>query len=195
MVMKRLCVYCGSSAGFVPIYRAAAVALGTELAKRGIGLVYGGGNIGLMGALADAALAAGAHVTGIIPHHLIAMEVGHRNLSSLLAVDSMHIRKHQMAEMADGFIALPGGIGTAEELLEVLTWLQLGIHAKPVAVLNTDHYFDHLLHFLEHMEQVGFLKKEHRTMLIVETEIPRLLERLESFVPTKIDKRIPPVLE
>ncbi len=193
MTMKRICVYCGSSGGFDSVYKAAAVALGTELAARKIGLVYGGGNVGLMGALADAVLAAGGDVTGIIPHHLIAMEVGHRNLPSLIAVDSMHARKHQMAEMADAFIALPGGIGTAEELLEVLTWLQLDIHSKPVAVLNTNHYFDHLLRFLEHMEQTGFLKKEHRLLLIVEDEIPRLLERLENFVPVRIDKRIPAV--
>lgn len=191
--MKRICVYCGSSSGFDPVYKEEAVALGRELATRKIGLVYGGGNVGLMGVLADAALAAGGEVTGIIPHHLIAMEVGHRYLSSLIAVDSMHARKHQMAEMADAFIALPGGIGTAEELLEVLTWLQLDIHAKPVAVLNTNHYFDHLLRFLEHMEQTGFLKREHRTMLIVETEIQPLIERLEAFVPIRIDKRIPAV--
>jgi uncharacterized protein (TIGR00730 family) len=191
--MKRLCVYCGSSAGFNPVYKDAAVALGRELAARKVDLVYGGGNVGLMGALADAVLAAGGEVTGIIPHHLIAMEVGHQSLTSLIAVDSMHIRKHQMADMADGFIALPGGIGTAEELLEVLTWLQLGIHFKPVAVLNTNGYFDHLLRFLEHMEQTGFLKKEHQNLLIVETEIGQLLERLEAFVPVRIDKRIPAI--
>jgi uncharacterized protein (TIGR00730 family) len=189
--MRRVCVYCGSSAGFDPIYRSAAVALGTFLAAQKIGLVYGGGNVGLMGALADAALAAGGDVTGIIPHHLIAMEVGHRQLTSLIAVDSMHARKHQMADLSDGFIALPGGIGTAEELLEVLTWLQLGIHAKPVGLLNINGYFDHLLTFLAHMEETGFLKRAHREMLLVEQTPASLLDRLRSFVPARIDKRIP----
>jgi uncharacterized protein (TIGR00730 family) len=149
--MRRICVYCGSSTGFDPVYQNAAVQLGTLLARQNIALVYGGGSVGLMGALADAALAAGGEVIGIIPHHLIAMEVGHRKLTSLVAVDSMHARKHQMADLADAFIALPGGIGTAEELLEVFTWLQLGIHAKPVAVLNVNGYFDGLLQFLLHM--------------------------------------------
>ena len=190
--MRRICVYCGSSAGFDPVYKATAVELGTTLAARNIGLVYGGGNIGLMGALADAVLAAGGEVIGIIPHHLIAMEVGHRQLTSLIAVDSMHARKHQMAELSDAFVALPGGIGTAEEILEVFTWLQLGIHAKPVALLNTNNYYGHLLQFLGHMEQSGFLKREHREMLIVDNDVPRLLQKLNDFTPARIDKRIPP---
>jgi uncharacterized protein (TIGR00730 family) len=189
--MQRICVYCGSSAGFDPVYRDAAAELGQFLAKRGIGIVYGGGKVGLMGTLANAALAAGGEVIGIIPHHLIAMEVGHHEVTTLIPVDSMHIRKHQMAEMSDAFVALPGGIGTAEELLEVLTWLQLGIHAKPVALLNTNDYFSHLLGFLDHMKASGFLKAEHREMLIVEQEPERLLERLTAFVPQRIDKRIP----
>jgi len=191
--MRRVCVYCGSSSGFDPIYKAAAIELGVLLSAQGIGLVYGGGSIGLMGALADSVLAKGGEVIGIIPHHLIAMEVGHRQLTSLIAVDSMHARKHQMADLADAFIALPGGIGTAEELLEVFTWLQLGIHAKPVAILNTNGYFDHLLQFLEHMEQSGFLKREHREMLIIEQDAARLLEQLRGFVPARLDKRIPVV--
>jgi uncharacterized protein (TIGR00730 family) len=191
--MRRICVYCGSSAGFDPVYKSAAVELGTFLAAENIGLVYGGGNIGLMGALADAALAGGGEVIGIIPHHLIAMEVGHRQLTSLIAVDSMHARKHQMADLSDGFIALPGGIGTAEELLEVFTWLQLGIHAKPVGLLNINGYFDHLLQFLAHMEQSGFLKRAHREMLIVDQSPARLLDQLRGFVPSRIDKRIPVV--
>ena len=190
--MRRICVYCGSSAGFDPVYKSATVELGTTLATHNIGLVYGGGNIGLMGALADAVLAAGGEVIGIIPHHLIAMEVGHRQLTSLIAVDSMHARKHQMAELSDAFVALPGGIGTAEEILEVFTWLQLGIHAKPVALLNINNYYGHLLQFLGHMEQSGFLKREHREMLIVDDDVPRLLEKLNNFAPTRIDKRIPP---
>lgn len=188
--MQRICVYCGSSMGFDPAYQAAAAELGTSLAARKITLIYGGGNVGLMGVLADATLAAGGEVIGIIPHHLIAMEVGHRNLTSLIAVDSMHARKHQMAELADGFIALPGGIGTAEELLEILTWLQLGIHSKPIGLLNTDNYYAHLLRFLEHMEQTGFLKREHRLMLLADHTISGLLAQLETFVPARIDKRI-----
>lgn len=164
--------------------------LGALLAAEGIGLVYGGGSIGLMGALADAVLAKGGEVIGIIPHHLIAMEVGHRQLTSLIAVDSMHARKHQMADLSDAFIALPGGIGTAEELLEVFTWLQLGIHAKPVAILNINGYFDHLLQFLAHMEESGFLKREHREMLIIEQDAARLLDQLRGFVPARVDKRI-----
>jgi uncharacterized protein (TIGR00730 family) len=191
--MRRICVYCGSSAGFDPVYKAAAIELGAFLATQGIGLVYGGGNVGLMGALADAALAGGGEVIGIIPHHLIAMEVGHRKLTSLIAVDSMHARKHQMADLSDGFIALPGGIGTAEELLEVFTWLQLGIHAKPVGVLNVNGYFDGLLQFLAHMEESGFLKRAHREMLIVDRSAASLLDHLRGFVPARIDKRIPVV--
>jgi uncharacterized protein (TIGR00730 family) len=189
--MRRICVYCGSSSGFDPIYRESAANLGRILSARGIGIVYGGGKVGLMGTLADAALAAGGEVIGIIPHHLIAMEVGHHEVTTLIPVDSMHIRKHQMAEMSDAFVALPGGIGTAEELLEVLTWLQLGIHAKPVALLNINSYFSHLLEFLDHMETSGFLKAEHRKMLIVDQEPESLLARLSAFVPERIDKRIP----
>jgi uncharacterized protein (TIGR00730 family) len=189
--MRRICVYCGSSAGFDPVYKTAAIEMGSALASRRIGLVYGGGNVGLMGAMADAALDKGGEVIGIIPHHLIAMEVGHRNLTSLIAVDSMHARKHQMADLSDAFIAMPGGIGTAEEILEVFTWLQLGIHAKPVALLNINNYYGHLLQFLEHMQQTGFLKQEHREMLIVDDNVPRLLEKLHRFVPSRIDKRIP----
>jgi uncharacterized protein (TIGR00730 family) len=189
--MRRICVYCGSSAGFDPVYRAAAVELGTTLAARKIGLVYGGGKVGLMGALADAVLAGDGEVIGIIPHHLLAMEVGHHEVTTLIPVDTMHTRKHRMAEMSDAFIALPGGIGTAEELLEVLTWLQLGIHTKPVALLNTNGYFDHLLAFLQHMTTSGFLKEKHRQMLIVDTTTAGLLAQIDAFVPVHIDKRIP----
>jgi uncharacterized protein (TIGR00730 family) len=191
--MRRLCVYCGSSSGFDPVYRDAAAELGTFLAEQKIGLVYGGGKVGLMGALADAALAAGGEVIGIIPHHLLALEVGHRQITSLVAVDTMHARKHQMAELADGFIAAPGGIGTAEEVLEVFTWLQLGIHAKPVGLLNVNGYFDGLIGFLAHMERTGFLKREHREMLIIDDKPRPLIDQLRAFVPQRVDKRIPPV--
>jgi uncharacterized protein (TIGR00730 family) len=188
--IRRVCVYCGSSSGFDPVYREAAKALGIELARRRIGLVYGGGNIGLMGALADAVLAGGGEVIGIIPHHLAALEVAHRGLTSLVAVDSMHARKHQMAALADAFIALPGGIGTAEELLEVLTWLQLGLHAKPIALLDSNGYFAHLLAFLDHMTSSGFLKEEHRAMLIVEKSPDLLFQRLADFDPSPVDPRV-----
>ncbi len=191
--MRRVCVYCGSSPGFDPVYKTSATEMGALLAACNIGVVYGGGRVGLMGAVADAALAGGGEVIGIIPHHLIAMEVGHRELTSLIAVDTMHARKHQMADLSDGFIALPGGIGTAEELLEVFTWLQLGIHAKPVALLNVNGYYDGLLQFLAHMEASGFLKRAHREMLIVETDARRLLDALRGFVPARVDKRIPVV--
>jgi uncharacterized protein (TIGR00730 family) len=188
--LRRVCVYCGSSAGHDPAYRAAAEELGRHLAGRKIGLVYGGGKVGLMGALANAVLAGGGEVIGVIPHHLLALEVGHHGVTSLIAVDTMHARKHQMAEMADAFIALPGGIGTAEELLEVFTWLQLGLHAKPVALLNTLGYYRHLADFLAHMVGTGFLKEAHRSMLIVEDEIAPLLAKLETFTPTRVDKRV-----
>ena len=191
--IRRICVYCGSSAGFDSVYRDAAVVLGRFLAAQKIGLVYGAGKVGLMGALADAVLAGGGEVIGIIPNHLIQLEVGHDELTTLIAVDSMHARKFQMAEMADAFIALPGGIGTAEELLEVLTWLQLGLHAKPIGLLNTNGYYAHLLEFLGHMTSTGFLKEQHRSMLIVESEPTVLLQRLMTFTPEHIDKRISPV--
>jgi uncharacterized protein (TIGR00730 family) len=186
-------VYCGSSAGFDPVYRQAAVEMGRHLAETKMELVYGGGRVGLMGALADAVLAGGGEVTGIIPHHLIKMEVGHHEITSLVPVDSMHARKFQMAELADAFVAMPGGIGTAEELLEVLTWLQLGLHSKPIGLLNTNDYFAHLLAFLGHMTATGFLKEQHRSMLIVASEPAELIDRLAMFKPEHVDKRIPAV--
>ncbi len=190
--MRRVCVYCGSSPGFDPVYKTSATEMGALLAACNIGVVYGGGRVGLMGAVADAALAGGGEVIGIIPHHLIAMEVGHRELTSLIAVDTMHARKHQMADLADGFIAAPGGIGTAEEILEVFTWLQLGIHDKPVGLLNVNSYFDGLIEFLSHMERTGFLKREHRAMLLVDEKPGPLLDKLRAFVPQRVDKRIAP---
>jgi uncharacterized protein (TIGR00730 family) len=186
--IKRVCVYCGSSSGIDPAYEDDARVLGKFLARRNIGLVYGGGRIGLMGALADAVLAGDGEVIGIIPHHLVALEVGHGKLTSLIAVDSMHARKQQMAELADAFIALPGGIGTVEELLEVLTWLQLELHTKPIGLLNTNGYYDRLLGFLDHMTMTGFLKKEHREMLQVEQNPENLLKLMEAFEPPRISK-------
>jgi uncharacterized protein (TIGR00730 family) len=186
--MKRICVYCGSSPGSLPAYAAAARRCGQVIAARGLALVYGGGNVGLMGLVADAALEAGGEVIGVIPHKLFAREVAHTRLTALLPVHSMHERKHKMAELADGFIALPGGIGTMEELFEAFTWLQLGLHRKPVGLLNVCGFYDSLLQFLTHMEQQRFLKTAHLQTLLVEQEIERLLDRLEAFVPKKVAK-------
>ena len=144
---KRLCVFCGSSHGANPAYAEAAKNVGSELARRGIGLVYGGGNVGLMGVVADAVLAGGGEVVGVIPEALMAKELGHRSIQDLRVVKTMHERKAMMAELADGFIALPGGIGTFEEFFEIVTWAQLGFHSKPCALLNVNGFYDPLLHF------------------------------------------------
>src|SRR6185295_5632911 len=162
--MRKLCVFCGSSAGRESGYTALAVQLAHELAQRNIGIVYGGGRVGLMGALADAALAAGGQVIGVMPQALIDREIAHRGLTELRIVGSMHERKALMAELADGFIALPGGMGTFEELCEVLTWAQLGIHKKPCGCLNTLGYYDPLLALLDHATAEQFLKPEHRSL-------------------------------
>jgi len=174
-------VYAGSSAGARPEFAAAARELGTLLARRGIGVVYGGGNVGLMGALADAALACGGEVIGIIPHALAAKELAHAGVTRLEAVETMHERKARMAAESDGFIALPGGIGTLEELFESLTWLQLGLHAKPVGLLNIAGYYDRLLAFLDEMEAERFIRPEHRAMLLAGSEAGPLLDRLFGF--------------
>lgn len=158
-----------------------ARALGTEMAARGIALVYGGGHVGLMGVIADAVLAAGGDVTGVIPTALVSTEVSHERVTHLHVVSDMHERKALMAEKADGFIALPGGIGTLEELFEVMTWLQLGYHAKPVAVLNVLGFYDGLFDFLDKQQEAGFLRPEHRALLIRESEPAALLDRLAAF--------------
>ena len=176
--MKRICVYCGSSTGASPAFRAAAEALGTFLAGRQIGLVYGGGNIGLMGQVARAALDAGGEVIGVIPGALMDKELGLRECTELRVVGSMHERKQLMADLSDGFIALPGGIGTFEELLETLTWQQLAFHAKPVGILNVEGFYDHLLTFLRHATAQQFLREEHLGSLLVETDPARLLARM-----------------
>ncbi len=176
-----LCVYCGSSAGRDPTHAAAARALGREMAERGIRLVYGGGHVGLMGIVADAALEAGGRVTGVIPQALMDSEVGHDRLTELRVVQDMHERKAQMAAQADGFIALPGGIGTLEELFEVWTWLQLGYHEKPVALLNVLGFYDQLLAFLDTQRDAGFLRNEHRALLLADIDPARLLDRVAQF--------------
>ena len=179
--MKRVCVYCGSSSGANPAYREAAGNLGALLASRGIGLVYGGGNVGLMGILADAALRAGGEVIGVIPAALMDKELGHSGVTKLHVTASMHERKQLMADLSDGFIALPGGIGTLEELFETFTWLQLGFHDKPVGLLNVCGFHDHLLTFLRHVAGEKFLRAEHLDSLLVESDGSALLERMARF--------------
>lgn len=176
--MKRICVYCGSALGCDPRLAEAASAFGRLLGQRGLGLVYGGGNTGLMGRLADAALAAGAEVIGVIPRHMLAREVGHGGLTRLIEVDDMHERKRTMAELADAFVALPGGIGTLEELFEIFTWRQLNLHAKPVGLLNAHGFYDHLLQFLEHVVESGFLRREQLHAMTVASTPEGLLNGL-----------------
>jgi uncharacterized protein (TIGR00730 family) len=179
--MRRLCIYCGSSIGSDPAFRRAAEAAGTLCAKRGIGVVYGGGSVGLMGAVADAALAANGEVIGVIPKKLVTLEKEHRGLTQLFEVETMHERKKLMMDHADGFLALPGGYGTLEELFEAVAWLQLGYHRKPVALLNVAGYYDALITLMDTMKQRGLLKPEHRAMLLVDTDLERLLQRMEAF--------------
>lgn len=175
---KRLCVFCGSSHGVRPAYRAAAEQVGRELARRDIALVYGGGGVGLMGVVADSVLKSGGHVIGVIPEALVAQEVGHRGLPDLRVVKNMHERKALMAELADGFIALPGGVGTFEEFFEVLTWAQLGIHSKPCALLNVSGFFDPLLDLLDHGVAEHFIKPSTRSLAIADADIGALLDRM-----------------
>ncbi len=176
--IKSVCVFCGSLPGARTAYLAAARELGTQLAQRGIELVYGGGHIGLMGAVADAALGAGGRVVGIIPQHLMRPEVAHQNLTELVVVDSMHTRKHQMAERADAFVVLPGGYGTLEEMFEMITWLQLQLHAKPIGAINVSGFFDPLLALIKHSAQEGFIRPNDWDLLMVESSASLLLERL-----------------
>ena len=180
--MRRLCIYCGSSSGINPAYRDAADAVGKLCAQRGIGIVYGGGGVGLMGTVADAALAAGGEVIGVIPKKLVILEKEHRGLTQLFEVETMHERKMLMMDHADGFLALPGGYGTLEELFEAVAWLQLGYHQKPVALLNVAGYYDSLITMMESMERGGLLRPEHRQMLLVDTDLETLVSRMESFV-------------
>ncbi len=185
---KRLCVYCGSSTGARPLYREGAIALGGLIAASGMGLVYGGGHVGLMGAVADGALAAGGHVIGVIPRALMDRELGHTGIQDLRIVADMHERKMMMADLADGFIAMPGGWGTIEELAEMLTWLQLGIHAKPIGLLNLGGYYDPFLEFAERMVEQQFVRPEQRHLLAVESDPQILLDRLTKPLPPPVDK-------
>jgi hypothetical protein len=182
-VLTSVCVFCGSAAGARPEYAAAARALGAELARRGQTLVYGGGHVGMMGAVADAVLAGGGQVVGVIPQHLMRPEVAHQGLTELHVVDTMHTRKRLMAERSDAFVVLPGGYGTLEEMFEVITWLQLRLHAKPVGLLNVEGYYDALLAFLRHAAGESFIAPSAWDLLIVESVPSLLLERLALHVP------------
>ncbi len=175
---RRLCVYCGSSNDVAERYFEAARAVGRALGRRGIDVVYGGGNVGLMGALADAALAAGAEVYGVIPDKLMDLELGHRGITELYVVDSMHARKTKMADLSDGFIALPGGWGTLEEIFEVTTWTQLGYHDKPVGFLNIHGYYDHLVAFLDHARDEQFIRSRYADLIQVAADIDTLIEAM-----------------
>lgn len=185
--MERLCVYCGSSAGKRPEYAQAAEQLAEELVNRGIGLVYGGASIGVMGLLADAVLANQGEVVGVIPHALVDKEVSHTGLTDLKIVSSMHERKAMMADLSDGFIALPGGLGTLEELFEILTWAQLGFHQKPCGLLNIAGYYDGLTAFLDHAVKEQFVKPSHRSMLRVERCPIDLLDAFSSYRPSLVE--------
>ncbi len=176
--MKRLCVFCGANAGNGPRYREASEALGHALVRAGIGLVYGGAGIGLMGIIADTVRNAGGEVIGVIPQNLVDREVAHRQLDDLRVVDSMHDRKALMAELSDGFIALPGGVGTLEELFEVWTWGHLGLHGKPCALLDVDGFYARLSQFLDHVDQEGFLRQGVRDMLLIDDNPDTLIARM-----------------
>ena len=188
--MNRICVFAGSNSGRDARYRAAAQELGRALVRHQAGLVYGGARVGLMGTLADAVLGAGGHVTGVIPESLVAKEIAHQGLSELRIVASMHERKAVMNDLADGFIALPGGWGTLEELFEVLTWAQLGLHQKPCGLLNVHGFFDRLLSFLDHSVAEGFVRAENHAMVLTSNAADELLQRLEDYVPPKVEKWI-----
>ncbi|WP_374324707.1 LOG family protein [Aquipseudomonas alcaligenes] len=188
MSLKSVCVFCGASPGARPIYHEAAAQLGRHIAERGLTLVYGGGAVGLMGVVADAALAAGGEVIGIIPQSLERAEIGHKGLTRLEVVDGMHARKARMAELADAFIALPGGLGTLEELFEVWTWGQLGYHAKPLGLLEVDGFYARLTDFLDHLVAERFVREQHRAILQVSASPAELLARMDARQPTAAPK-------
>jgi uncharacterized protein (TIGR00730 family) len=186
--MKRVCVFCGSSMGSRPAYKLAAKAMGEALGRRGLSLVYGGGNVGLMGVVADAVLAAGGEAIGVIPDFLVTKEISHPGLSKLHVVGSMHDRKALMAELSDGFIAMPGGYGTLEEFCEVLTWSQLGLHQKPHGLLNIEGYYDPLLRLFDHALAEQFLKPVYRSLVLEASDPDSLLELLANYRPQDPDK-------
>jgi uncharacterized protein (TIGR00730 family) len=181
--MKSLLVYCGANPGFNPIYQETARNLGHEMVKRGMRLIYGGGSLGLMGTIADAVLEKGGEVVGIIPGFLDNMEVGHKNLSEIHVVETMHERKALMEKMCDGVITLPGGFGSMDELFEILSWSQLGLHKKPVGVLNVNGFYDLLIKQLDHMVTEGFLKQQNRDIMQVSGSVEELFSLMENYVP------------
>jgi uncharacterized protein (TIGR00730 family) len=189
-LIRRICVFCGSNAGANGAYVEAARALGTLLAREGIGLVYGGGSVGLMGELADAVLAAGGEAIGVIPHALWAREVGHRGLTDLRIVETMHERKAMMADLADAFLALPGGLGTLEEIFEVWTWAQLGLHQKPLGFLDVDGFYGPLMSFLDSATRARFVREQHRAIALVASDAEALLRQFESWQPPRVEKWI-----
>lgn len=190
MPFARICVFCGSNLGTRPAYRAATEQLASVLVQRGIELVYGGGNIGLMGVLADTMLAGGGKVIGVIPESLMAREVGHRGLTELRVVSSMHERKALMSDLSDAFIALPGGFGTFEEFCEIVTWSQLGIHAKPCGLLNVNGYYDPLLQLFDNAVRERFLHPDSRVLVLDADEPEALLEKMDRFAPARTAKWI-----
>jgi uncharacterized protein (TIGR00730 family) len=188
--MKRITVFCGSSPGFEAKFMHEAYRLGSTLAALGIGLVYGGARVGLMGAVADGALAGGGTVTGVIPHFLQTKEITHEGLTELILVESMHERKTKMNALCDGVIAMPGGFGTLEEFFEMLTWAQLGLHSKPIGLLNVDGFYDPLLQMAEVMVEKGFLKASNQEMVLAESDIDALLERMRAYQAPEVPKWI-----
>jgi len=186
--MKNILVYCGANIGTNVMYREAATELGKTLATKQINLIYGGGSVGLMGVVADAVMANGGHVVGVIPHFLDQLEVGHKSLPELHKVESMHERKALMEKLCDGIITLPGGYGSIDELFEILTWAQLGLHKKPIAILNVNGFYDFLLKQLDVMVQEGFLRQETRNFLLVSDNVDELLIKMSEFQPTYIPK-------
>jgi uncharacterized protein (TIGR00730 family) len=190
--LLRLCVFCGSSTGADPAFRRAAETLGAALVRQDITLVYGGGNIGLMGVIADRVMQAGGRVIGVIPRQLLDKELAHHGITDLRVVGSMHERKALMAELAEGFIALPGGYGTIEEFSEVLTWSQLGLHAKPMGLLNVSGYFDHFLRFLDHAVDVQLLRPEHRRLVLESDDAQQLLQDMHEWQAPSLPKWIQP---
>ena len=189
-MIRSVCVFCGSNAGNDPRFAAAARDFGALLATEGIALVYGGGSVGLMGVVADAVLANGGKAIGVIPRALWDREVGHRNLTELHIVETMHERKAMMASLADAFVALPGGLGTLEEIFEVWTWAQLGIHAKPVGFLDAEGFYGPLLEFLDRAVDAGFVRAQHRAVAIVDADPAALLRRLAGYEPPRVQKWI-----
>jgi uncharacterized protein (TIGR00730 family) len=188
--IRRICVFCGSNAGSEPAYTEAARTLGQLFAREGIGLVYGGGSVGLMGEVADSVLGAGGEVIGVIPHALWAREVGHRDLTDLRIVETMHERKAMMADLADAFIALPGGLGTLEEIFEIWTWAQLGLHAKPLGFLDINGFYSPLMQFLDRAVREQFLKEPHRAIALIDDDAERLVRRFERWEAPRVEKWI-----